>query len=342
MSTADTGIPTGLSIGSGLLYNPVATGNTTSAAFSVGGLAQVVAYISSSDAMTATLSFQGSVDDSAYFAIEGTAMDGSISATSTTAVGAFKFDTAGLSSIKFVISGYAAGHIQVACRGTSAAGGGGYPPIGSVTTSENLARVNGATVLTGNGTTGTGAQRVVVASDNTPFPVKVDQTTPGATNAVALAQVGAAAALAGNGNTGTGSLRVTVAADNSPIPVQATTSNTTLLASAARTTTQVSADQTNTSGKYMHLILDVTANPGLGSLTVHVRGKDPASGVYYDILNGAAVTGNTTNVYRIGPGLSPSPNAVANDIVPRTFQVEVTAATADSYTYSVGYSLVGA
>ncbi len=69
----------------------------------------------------------------------------------------------------------------------------------SVTGSENLAQVNGATVNVGAGTPGTGTQRVVVAQDTTTVAgspnlpvgtnivgkVGIDQTTPGATNATA-------------------------------------------------------------------------------------------------------------------------------------------------------------
>lgn len=50
--------------------------------------------------------------------------------------------------------------------------------------SVNVSQINGVTPLMGNGVTGTGSQRVTVASDNTPFPVKIDQTTPDSTNLV--------------------------------------------------------------------------------------------------------------------------------------------------------------
>jgi hypothetical protein len=49
-----------------------------------------------------------------------------------------------------------------------------------------VAKINGVTTLMGNGVTGTGSQRVTVASDNTPFPIKLDQTTPGTTNNVSV------------------------------------------------------------------------------------------------------------------------------------------------------------
>ena len=56
---------------------------------------------------------------------------------------------------------------------------------GGVTLSENLAKVGGNTVIVGNGVTGTGSQRETIASDNTPFAIKTDQTTHGTTDLVA-------------------------------------------------------------------------------------------------------------------------------------------------------------
>jgi hypothetical protein len=50
----------------------------------------------------------------------------------------------------------------------------------------NVKEINAVTPLMGNGVTGTGSQRVTIASDNTPFPIKIDQTTPGTTNKVSL------------------------------------------------------------------------------------------------------------------------------------------------------------
>lgn len=69
---------------------------------------------------------------------------------------------------------------------------------GASNISTNEAQINGVTPLMGNGVTGTGSQRVTIASDNTAFSVNstlqagsakfgqaaIDQTTPGTTNAV--------------------------------------------------------------------------------------------------------------------------------------------------------------
>lgn len=82
-------------------------------------------------------------------------------------------------------------------------------------------KVNGNVMLAGNGVTGTGSQRVTVASNNTPFPVKTDQTTHGTTDLVAAdnVKINGVALLAGNGVTGTGSQRVTIASDNTAFPI---------------------------------------------------------------------------------------------------------------------------
>lgn len=114
----------------------------------------------------------------------------------------------------------------------------------------------------------------------------------------------------------------------------------TLLASASRTTTQTSADRLNPAGRFLQVILDVTTNAGgLGSATVTINGKDPTSGKYYLLLAGAAVTTVSTNVYSVGPGLPATANVSANAMVPRVFQIVVTANNANPLIYSVGYNL---
>src|SRR3990167_9759423 len=79
----------------------------------------------------------------------------------------------------------------------------------TVTASENMSQVGGTAVDVGNGIASPGSQRMVIASDNTPFPIKIDLTTPGTTNAISVAQVGANTVLVGNGESGFGCQRVT-------------------------------------------------------------------------------------------------------------------------------------
>lgn len=115
--------------------------------------------------------------------------------------------------------------------------------------------------------------------------------------------------------------------------------NVTLLSSASRTTNQTGADTTNYNHRGIHVVLDMTT-VGTGSVTLTIEGKDEASGKYYTILAGAAVTTNSTNVYKVFPGATAAANAVANDVIPRTFRITVTANNANAATYSVGYSLI--
>lgn len=113
-----------------------------------------------------------------------------------------------------------------------------------------------------------------------------------------------------------------------------------LLASASRTTTQTSADLTNATGRGIVVTLDMTVVTAGPSVTLSIKYKDPASGKYIALLTGAAVTTVSTNVYRIYPGLTPVANATVSDVLPRTFQIVVTANNANAGTYSVGYNLI--
>ena len=105
------------------------------------------------------------------------------------------------------------------------------------------------------------------------------------------------------------------------------------------TTTQTGADQTNYNGRGAVVVLDMTT-VGTGSVTLSVQGKDVASGKYYTIITGAAVVTNSTNVYRIYPGLTAVANTTVSDILPRTWRVVVTANNANATTYTVGASVI--
>lgn len=112
-----------------------------------------------------------------------------------------------------------------------------------------------------------------------------------------------------------------------------------LITAAGVTTSQNSGDQVNINGRGIKIILSTTAI-GTGSVTLEIDGKDPASGAYYPILTGAAVTTDTTVVYTVYPGLTAAANSVANDVLPRTWRVLVTANNANPATYSVGATVI--
>lgn len=105
------------------------------------------------------------------------------------------------------------------------------------------------------------------------------------------------------------------------------------------TTTQTGADQVNYNGRGVKVVLNM-ATIGTGSVTLAIQGKDAASGQYYAILTGAAIVGNSVNVYTVYPGLPATANVSANDLLPRTWRVVVTANNANATTYTVGASVI--
>lgn len=143
----------------------------------------------------------------------------------------------------------------------------------------NIKEINAVTPLMGNGTTGTGSQRVTIASDNTPFPVKLDQTTPGTTNAVSVAQIGATTIV--NGGTA-GSLSVggmvanngTINSAVNPILVggQAVSSE-----NAANTTAKLSQFVTDLVGKLIVLPYANPENFVSGAITSAMTGTTSTS-----------------------------------------------------------------
>lgn len=112
-----------------------------------------------------------------------------------------------------------------------------------------------------------------------------------------------------------------------------------LITATGATTTQTSALQTNYNGRGIKVVLDMTT-VGTGSVTLSIQGKDIASGKFYTILAGAAVVTNSTNVYEVYPGNTNTTNLSANAVLPRTWQVVVTANNANPCTYTVGASVI--
>jgi len=119
----------------------------------------------------------------------------------------------------------------------------------------------------------------------------------------------------------------------------------TLLASAARTNSIVSPQQTNYNARGVQITLNVTAASGTGGLTVIIRGYDPVASSQYTI-NALPTSITTTGVYvyEIYPGSSgAAASAIAQrtaGILPRTWSVTMSAGDASSYTYSIGYVLI--
>lgn len=116
--------------------------------------------------------------------------------------------------------------------------------------------------------------------------------------------------------------------------------SSTILASAARTATTNSMDQTNYNGRGLHLVIDCTAATDTPSIVFTIQGKDELSAAYYTILASAAITGISTTVLRVYPGLTAVANTVASDVLPRIWRVNAVHADMDSITYRVGASVI--
>lgn len=203
----------------------------------------------------------------------------------------------------------------------------------------NVAQVGAATVLTGNGTAGSGAIRVCVASDNTAF--SVDTELPAA---LALTD-----SLSNPTSPLAGACSLLFNHNNGLFERERSNSDLSALASAARTATTSSADQTNYTSRGVIVWLDITVASGTGGLLVVLQGKDPVSGNYTNLNPTAtAITATGTYGYELYPGSSAAAAGVGAGYVnqrtagalPRTWRIQIFHNNATSYTYSVGFSLI--
>lgn len=116
--------------------------------------------------------------------------------------------------------------------------------------------------------------------------------------------------------------------------------NTTILASAARTATTNSADQTNHNGRRLLLAVNVS-NAGTGSITPSLQIKDSISGNYVTVWTAAAaVTTVTTTTYYFADGAATAAGDSFTEVrsiglASRDWRVVVTHNNANSITYSV-------
>lgn len=107
------------------------------------------------------------------------------------------------------------------------------------------------------------------------------------------------------------------------------------------TTTQTQSDVANT-GQYrgINIYLNVSAYTD-SNLNLEIDGKDPVSGTYYSIFSGPVVASVSFHRYVVYPTLTASVGAVANDVLPAIWRINVTVSGATSgATWGVGYDLV--
>lgn len=104
-----------------------------------------------------------------------------------------------------------------------------------------------------------------------------------------------------------------------------------VLVAAGATTTQT-VQLSSISFTRLVVVLSITG--GAGSVQLVISGISP-SGYVYPLLNPTAVSGVGVTPYRIGAALTPSPGAVANDVVPDL--VRVAATVVGTVTYGIDY-----
>jgi hypothetical protein len=210
----------------------------------------------------------------------------------------------------------------------------------AVTQPTNQTQINGVTVNTGTGVQGTGVQRITLASDQAAistagvFSVKIDQTTPGTTNAVAETHLPATAASADalanptitqigadqmlyNGSTWDRQRGMSVA--------------TTTGDAGAKTATGNGATQTNVGNKGIQIFIDLGTVSGTSPTCVFkVQGSVDGGTLWFDIP--AAATASLTSSVDVGIMLYPGvavlagstttgTTATCSEVLPRTWRM---------------------
>lgn len=174
--------------------------------------------------------------------------------------------------------------------------------------SVNVAQINGVTPLMGNGTTGTGSQRVTIASDNTAFSVnatlsaettKVIGTVNQGTNPWVTSN--ATTSVVGNGAAATAQ-RVTIANDSTGIlaTVGAVTAITNALPAGTNLLGKVGIDQTTVG------TTNAVSLAQIGATTVVNGGVAGTLAVGGVTANGASKTGNPVRIGAVAHTANPT------------------------------------
>tara|TARA_R110000868_G_scaffold125265_1_gene330996 strand:- start:6353 stop:6706 length:354 start_codon:yes stop_codon:yes gene_type:complete len=102
----------------------------------------------------------------------------------------------------------------------------------------------------------------------------------------------------------------------------------TVLPSAARTATVVSGAFSAEEVVFSTFSINVSAVTATPSVVFSIEGKDPLSGVFYNIIDSAAITATGISSVLVGASI--------NEMLPQEYRVTATHGDADSITYSVG------
>ena len=106
--------------------------------------------------------------------------------------------------------------------------------------------------------------------------------------------------------------------------------------SAVRAATFVGDDNpASIAGERLTVVLDVTAVPGVDTVTPIIEGKDALSGKYYTVLQGTAMAATGTQVLTVAQGIAATANVSANALIPRIYRMRVIHSAGTSFTYSL-------
>lgn len=112
-----------------------------------------------------------------------------------------------------------------------------------------------------------------------------------------------------------------------------------IIASAVRSATFNGAQQINYNSSGGHFTLNVTAVPGVQTVTPSIEAS--YDGVnYYTLLTGVAMVATGIQTLKIFPGSVVTANVSANDILPRFYRMTVTHSGAGNFTYAAYSNLV--
>jgi hypothetical protein len=120
--------------------------------------------------------------------------------------------------------------------------------------------------------------------------------------------------------------------------VDAVTPPVTLSSQAAGTVN--SADLTNVNHKGVQIGVNISALSASTTVQVTVQGKDAASGVYYTLLQSAAIAATGFTLLTVYPGGPTTTNVAANQVLPRTWRVSVVVAGSGTASATVGASVI--
>ena len=272
----------------------------------------------------ATVTYEGSVDGTNYVALSGS--------SAVTAVGIFKTDVSGLKNVRAVISNAGA---STSLTVKSLAVAVAKP------TSANVTAVGAAAhdaAATGNPVQIGGVYRVA-------DPVLAD----GDAGSLRLNAKGEARVeLTGSNVEQTLGAVIPAKANligiSDGVNIRAMTGNleVAVLASAARTTSVSSADFQNHNARGIIIYFNISAVPGVDTVTLSLQAKAP-DGIYHNHLNttARATTGGTSYVMYPGATDSGSRTSGKNELpLARTWRITVAHSGVGSFTYSVGAHLI--